>query len=314
MLSDLKFFRDLATHFNLCNENYYEYFNCQDLTKKYKNLIKNLDEKSIDVVCTLISRVQKSFNSEGSVYSVSEKELTDLRNAVLERDSIVKLSENSFAYKKYLLPIKHFNAAIFYDNYFMDEVENLAALKNKDIVDVGAFIGDSALLFSEYTDKNVYAFEPVQDSFKLMRKTIELNGLKNVIPVELGLGAESVILPINIFGTNSVGSSLTRKFKDAKTVNIKIDTLDNYAVERKLNIGLIKVDIEGAEQDFLKGAMKIIIEQKPVLIFSIYHTAKDLFEIKPMIEELNLGYKFKIRKASKHSILDDTCLIAEVIK
>lgn len=64
--------------------------------------------------------------------------------------------------------------------------------------------------------------------------------------------------------------------------------------EHKLDVGMIKVDIEGAEQSFLKGAKKTISEQKPTLLISIYHNLDDLMAIKPMIEEWNLGYKFRI--------------------
>lgn len=40
-------------------------------------------------------------------------------------------------------------------------ISNLEALKNKDIIDVGAYIGDSALILLEYTNKKVYAFEVI---------------------------------------------------------------------------------------------------------------------------------------------------------
>ena len=63
----------------------------------------------------------------------------------------------------------------------------------------------------------------------------------------------------------------------------------------------------------MKGALETIKEQKPVLIISIYHNYSDFFEIKPMIEDLNLGYKFKIiEPKAPESAIVSTLLLAEV--
>ena len=74
-----------------------------------------------------------------------------------------------------------------------------------------------------------------------------------------------------------------------------------------------KTDVEGFEQDLLHGAKNTIKEQKPILILSIYHTAEDFFYIKKIIEDLNLNYSFKIRKATYGQMLLETVLIAEVL-
>lgn len=58
-----------------------------------------------------------------------------------------------------------------------------------------------------------------------------------------------------------------------KYEEISIITLDSFVEENNIRVGLIKVDIEGSEQDFLKGAEKTIKTQKPFLLISIYHNA-----------------------------------------
>ena len=90
-------------------------------------------------------------------------------------------------------------------------------------------------------------------------------------------------------------------------------TLDSYVKENNIEVGLIKTDLEGFEQPFLRGAIETIKEQKPVLIISIYHNYSDFFEIKPMLENLNLGYKFKIiEPKALESAIVSTLLLAEV--
>lgn len=302
----------LSTHKHICKYCYKNFFENNDLYTLYKNLTKNLDDKSILIITTLIARVQQALkNNKKFVISEEEKRLFYHRN--WHTKNVIKLANNIYTNGKYFLPVKHFISTIFTDNHFIEEITNINSIKNKAIIDVGAFIGDSAILFAQLTENKVYAFEPVKTNYEKMLETLRLNSIDNIVPLQLGLGSKNVHSSINIFD-NGVSSTLRPDRKNNKGCSqeiIKIIRLDDYVNENKLSVGLIKVDIEGLEKDFLKGAIETIKLQKPILMISIYHTAEDLFTIKPLIESLNLGYKFKIRKSSKPSILDDTILIAE---
>ncbi len=48
------------------------------------------------------------------------------------------------------------------------------------------------------------------------------------------------------------------------------------------------------------------------MILSVYHNVDDFFNIKPMIEKLNLGYNFKVFKGFDYNVFIDTVLICEV--
>ena len=88
-------------------------------------------------------------------------------------------------------------------------------------------------------------------------------------------------------------------------------TLDKYVSEHpEMNVGLIKVDIEGQEQNFLMGATETIKKFRPMLILSIYHNWSDFLRIKSLIEILNLGYKFIISKSTPGAIILETELLA----
>ena len=93
---------------------------------------------------------------------------------------------------------------------------------------------------------------------------------------------------------------------------IKTTTLDKYVKEHNIKVGLIKVDIEGFEPYFLKGAVETLKEQKPIILLSIYHSYHDFFKLKSFIEDLNCGYKFDFFKGEDGKILIDTLLICEV--
>jgi hypothetical protein len=90
--------------------------------------------------------------------------------------------------------------------------------------------------------------------------------------------------------------------------------LDNFAQILKSDIGLIKLDIEGSELEAIKGALETIKKFKPILLISVYHRPEDFFFIKPLIDSLDLGYKFIIRKTSPFTITAETVLIGYVEK
>ena len=169
-------------------------------------------------------------------------------------------------------------------------------LKGKDILDCGANIGDSALIYSEYSPRSVHAFEPEKKTFQTLQQVIQMNAKeKTIVPVMLATGDRSQTLQFYTDGENDAGASLIPK-NSSESYDVECVTIDEYVKEHNLNVGLIKMDIEGAEYASILGATETIKTFKPVLIISIYHTPKDFFEIKPYLEGLNLGYKFSVRQ------------------
>ncbi len=286
-----------------------------DFLSKYTNLIKNLDDDSRKIINNIIARICNYNNIEDKCY-FSFEELRELNKLSEEYyNKIIKINEELFIYDKYILPFNQFEEEVFYDKCGMNYIENINQIKNKNIIDAGAFIGDTAIVLSDYTDKAVYSFEPFLQNYNLMLKTIELNKKNNIIPVNMALGDENKEIGIDA----SVGAGSGMSIENAKEDNInnienkiKMVTLDSYVKENNIEVGLIKTDLEGFEQPFLKGAINTIKEQKPVLIISIYHNYSDFFEIKPMLENLNLGYKFKIIKNKGDKLIVETKLLAEV--
>ena len=93
-----------------------------------------------------------------------------------------------------------------------------------------------------------------------------------------------------LHGPASFVSASKTKYLNEKTYTISID---NLVKERNIpKIDFIKMDIEGAELNALKGAIKTIQEFRPKLAIAIYHQVKDFDNIVNFISNLNLEYKF----------------------
>lgn len=276
---------------------------------EYKNLVKGLDDESCFVISTILRRIRKlkrkKFKTKFEFNQIEKEKFLAIQENLNKQ--ITHLGNKVWAYKDYLLYEGLFEPGIFYYDCYTKYLEHKEFFSEKDIIDAGAYVGDSSLVLSKLTNKNVYAFEPVKITCDAMKKVLELNDNKNVIPINLGLGDKITKLPLT--SEKMMGASFLQKTKNDTLT--EITTLDDFVQQNNLNVGLIKVDIEGFEQQLLKGAFKTICQQKPTLLISIYHNHEDFFKIKPMIESWNLGYKFKIRKAVDNDIVRDTMLICE---
>lgn len=208
----------------------------------------------------------------------------------------------------------------FYGNYnlhpFIDlnlTEEEKEFIKDKDIIDAGAFTGDTSLPLSKITDKNVYAFEPFEDSYELLTKNIVENNIANIIPVKKSLGNINGERTLFLSGQNVQGITSDSNIRPYDTeIKVQETTIDAFVEENNLEVGFITIDVEGAEMDLLEGAINTIKTQKPILNISIYHKVSDFFGIIPWIADLDLGYEFKIEKEEPWSFLADTVVKCKV--
>lgn len=133
--------------------------------------------------------------------------------------------------------------------------------KDATALDIGANIGNHSLYFSDHF-KRVVSFEPHPRTFKVLSLNSEL--ADNIVCHNVGLSDQDgsailSVLPAN-FGRSSIGES-----RDAKSVDIKLITLDTFC--KFENVKLLKIDVEGHELKALSGAKKLIQEHQPIILF-----------------------------------------------
>jgi FkbM family methyltransferase len=191
-------------------------------------------------------------------------------------------------------------------NYFKSGIKYLPdsiseQFVGKLAIDCGAWVGDTSIMFASFGFDKVVAMEPMLDNYKCLERNIERNTqyLGDVIePMNIAVGDTVESLSMVKVGDDGVGSCVVEsEVSDKISVNsVTIDFLvesdyDDY------DVGLIKFDVEGYELKALKGAESTIRKTKPVLLISVYHLwlqPEQIFDCKRFVEELNLGYKFKL--------------------
>ncbi len=183
-------------------------------------------------------------------------------------------------------------------------VERCAA--GRDVLDCGAFNGDTAIMFSKLTKaRRIYAFEPDRSNFSALTGTLAEYPLENVVPLPFGVGEASRAACLHAEGASSFVEA-----ESAGGERIEMRDIDSFVVERAAAPGIIKMDIEGYELNAVKGALKTIKKHRPILLIALYHSPNDFFGIKPLLERNVEGYTFMVRHLVFSHAAFETYLIA----
>ncbi len=178
-------------------------------------------------------------------------------------------------------------------------------LSNKDMIDGGAYIGDSLIVLDSLRPKRIFAFEPEKKNFINLQETIKINRFNSkIIPLQKGLYDKEVMASIEGKGAKA---KIDNK---ANNNDIYLTTIDSISKKYNANIGLIKLDVEGYELETIKGAKNTIIRNKPVLLISVYHAGKDFFEIPPLLKKWVPEYKYRFLNLNRISPFSERILLA----
>jgi FkbM family methyltransferase len=290
---------------SFCDLTYIDYYLKDDFDEKFGRMIKNLPNESRKLFKLLFLRAL-SFNLLKQDTLFFEDELNQqkyFKEFKLENTSEKKINEFVFE--------GDYNLHGFYDLNLTEDDKKF--IKNKDIIDAGAFTGDTALPLSKFTNKKIYAFEPFENSYKHMVNNVKNNNIKNILPINKSLGDKNGERTLFLSSNNFQGITCDENIrKYNEKIIVPEVTIDSFVKEYNLDVGLITIDVEGAEQNLLNGAINTIKKQKPILFISIYHKIDDLFEIKPWVENLDLNYEFDIIKEQPWTFIADTVLQCRV--
>jgi FkbM family methyltransferase len=158
--------------------------------------------------------------------------------------------------------------------------------RNPTFIDGGGFDGGTTRQFAHlwpYYNK-VYYFEPNADSF--IKSSQNMEGLAHIDLFQKGLWHREE----KLFFDNSLGSA-------SKLSNEGGSFIETVALDDVVNghVDFIKLDIEGAEINALKGARQIIIRDKPALAVCVYHKQTDFVKIPELVLGYNPAYRIYLR-------------------
>lgn len=208
---------------------------------------------------------------------------------------------------------------VFANLYGLNDLprESLDRVNGKAVIDGGAYIGDTALLFYLlFKESRIYAFEPMERNFEVMQKLIEkYRTTDRIQPLCAGLSDKSgsAALSARQDTVLDAGASIGNDIQDGasrKASVIRLTAIDELAKKESLQVGLIKLDVEGWEMAAVEGARETIMTQKPLIAAAIYHSPEEFFTLKSKLLELNPDYHFMVRRSEMVLPTADLILIA----
>lgn len=164
--------------------------------------------------------------------------------------------------------------------------------ENGVFVDIGANIGKYSIVLGRQLKKGkVVSIEAERGNFETLKKNIGLNKLENIFPMNVACSNKEGKLTFYIDPYSTGGHSL-KPLKENKKVEVDAKKLDSILKILKIKkVDLIKIDVEGAELEVLKGATSTLKKSHPKIIFEAWDN-KRLDEIRNFLRE----FKYKLNK------------------
>lgn len=139
------------------------------------------------------------------------------------------------------------------------------------VVDVGAFVGSHTVAMSHAVgiSGKVIAFEPCLKICIECAANLVANNCINVELFHEALGSSERDVHLAIFKGNE---SINHVIKNVRELDdsfeaVHMRTLDSFNLN---NVSLIKIDVSGAEEEVLKGAIETIKRNKPIILLNLW--------------------------------------------
>jgi len=164
------------------------------------------------------------------------------------------------------------------------------------VLDIGAHGGFYALLLSKLVGPTgqVIAFEPLPANYRVLEENIALNGVKNVQIQCEAVGERSGEMEFRV--PDPEDSLIAGQVSPADPrgyMSVRVVSLDDFLFERGVHVDFIKMDVEGAEGDILRGAWRTLRTFHSPMMVELHDVdkQKSRHPVVVMIEEL--GYQIQ---------------------
>lgn len=148
---------------------------------------------------------------------------------------------------------------------------------SKTFVDVGANIGQTMLrLKSIYPESDYLGFEPNSTCASYVQKLIKTNRFKNCAIHNVGLSTKIDILQLEKDNDTDSRASVVSNFRPnyfSEKESVLVLDYQSFYLDKVLDF--IKIDVEGAEFEVLKGMEKAIQKHRPVITCEVLDSHSD---------------------------------------
>ena len=166
---------------------------------------------------------------------------------------------------------------------YWDE-DNLIKIKpfideNRNILEIGGHCGTSTLVYSKYTKKQIFVFEPQENMYNLLIHNIKQNNLcEKIIPYNKGVFCFTGDGKMNNIDLDGGLGKVDKRYNEENHLpcnfggitlgnngeNISLTTIDDMKLD---DIGFIHCDAQGSENFIFSKAIDTISKNRPVIYY-----------------------------------------------
>jgi FkbM family methyltransferase len=175
------------------------------------------------------------------------------------------------------------------------------------VIDVGAHIGLYSLIAAKRVGPSgkVIAIEPDPENCSLLQRNVELNKLTNVTILERAAFSSNsklkLYLPGKERGFTKLSTLMANRAVTENFLEIDATTLDYLMVMQGIaQVNWVKIDVEGAELEVLKGAAVTLSESKDVALLIEVHNVSNMDLYSAIVKFLQ-SYEFNIKFEKRYS-------------
>lgn len=169
-------------------------------------------------------------------------------------------------------------------------------------VDAGCYNCNDDYRFADWSKgqySSIIAFEPDPVQHKKCEEQLLRHSIRDIRLIQAGLSDQLGTVEFAVKGAG--GSHIVQQDIGTRIghgrikehVTVPVTTLDHVISDE--TVGFIKMDIEGAELDALRGASNVITRDRPFLAISVYHKPGDVLALMQCVHELVPEYRFWLR-------------------
>ncbi len=167
-------------------------------------------------------------------------------------------------------------------------------VKGRNVVDVGAYVADTAICYVANDARHVYAFEPFPYFYRIGQMNIKANNMsKKITMVNAGCGGGSSKAEIDRSSKRFTRVTAQKK-KGGKSNHIRIMSLEQVANVYKLKDAILKIDCEGCEYEIILKASRDVLRRFSEIQVEYHYGYKNIEE---RLREM--GFDVKITKPTK---------------
>lgn len=158
-----------------------------------------------------------------------------------------------------------------------DVTTALASLVRPGMIcfDIGSHRGFMAGVMAANGAGRAVCFEPNPENARTIRDMASLNPAMRIEVLPYAVGAENGRGSFEVMPESSMGklsaSTFQREVTGTSRIDVEIRTIDGLVESEEVPPpGLVKIDIEGAEMDALRGAERVIVKSRPIMLIEVH--------------------------------------------